>query len=105
MNSIAAEPLHLGLAIVATLGCALVAGVFFAFSTFAMKALARLPPHEGMPRAGGPTMLPAGRRGTMCERLRRLAPPHFSAPADCRDVNQAFDSEDERQGSAAHRWR
>jgi len=30
------------------LGCGLDAGVFFAFSSFVMKALARLPPAEGM---------------------------------------------------------
>jgi uncharacterized membrane protein len=30
------------------LGCGLVGGVFFAFSTFVMKALSRLPPHEGI---------------------------------------------------------
>jgi uncharacterized membrane protein len=28
------------------LGCGLTAGVFFAFSAFVMKALARLPPHS-----------------------------------------------------------
>ena len=32
----------------AGLGCALMAGVFFAFSTFVMKALARLPHGEGI---------------------------------------------------------
>ncbi|HKA89100.1 MAG TPA: anthrone oxygenase family protein [Haliangiales bacterium] len=30
------------------LGCGLIAGTFFAFSTFVMKALARLPPAEGI---------------------------------------------------------
>jgi uncharacterized membrane protein len=30
------------------LGCGLIAGVFFAFSTFVMKALARLPPANGI---------------------------------------------------------
>jgi uncharacterized membrane protein len=30
------------------LGCGLVAGVFFAFSTFVMKALGRLPPAQGL---------------------------------------------------------
>lgn len=30
------------------LGCGLVAGVFFAFSTFVMPALARLQPHQGI---------------------------------------------------------
>jgi uncharacterized membrane protein len=34
--------------LVTALGCALVAGVFFAFSTFIMRALARLPPAQGM---------------------------------------------------------
>ena len=34
--------------LVATVGCALVAGVFFAFSTFIMRALARLPSADGM---------------------------------------------------------
>lgn len=32
----------------AALGGGLIAGVFFAFSSFVMKALARLPPHEGI---------------------------------------------------------
>jgi len=36
------------LTLVAALGCALVAGVFFAFSAFVMKALARLPPAHGV---------------------------------------------------------
>ena len=36
------------LTLFAALGCGLVAGVFFAFSTFVMKALARLPPGEGI---------------------------------------------------------
>jgi uncharacterized membrane protein len=34
--------------IVASLGCGLMAGVFFAFSSFVMPALARLPPPKGM---------------------------------------------------------
>jgi uncharacterized membrane protein len=38
----------LALDVVATIGAALIAGVFFAFSTFVMKALARLPAHEGI---------------------------------------------------------
>jgi uncharacterized membrane protein len=33
---------------VSALGCGLVAGVFFAFSTFVMKALTRLPPAQGI---------------------------------------------------------
>ena len=36
------------LTLFAALGCGLIAGVFFAFSAFVMKALARLPPGEGM---------------------------------------------------------
>ncbi|HEY5792377.1 MAG TPA: anthrone oxygenase family protein [Chthoniobacterales bacterium] len=36
------------LAFATALGCGLIAGVFFAFSTFVMKALARLPAHEGI---------------------------------------------------------
>ena len=36
------------LTLVTTLGCGTIAGVFFAFSTFVMKALARLPPEEGI---------------------------------------------------------
>ena len=32
----------------AVLGCGLIAGVFFAFSTFVMNALARLPPAQGI---------------------------------------------------------
>lgn len=34
--------------LVATLGSGLMAGGFFAFSTFVMRALRRLPPHEGI---------------------------------------------------------
>ena len=36
------------LSFVATLGCGLIAGVFYAFSTFVMRALCRVPPAEGM---------------------------------------------------------
>lgn len=36
------------LKLVAALGCGLVAGVFFAFSTFVMKALAQQPPAQGI---------------------------------------------------------
>ncbi len=36
------------LTLLATLGCGLMAGVFFAFSVFIMKALSRLPPNEGI---------------------------------------------------------
>ena len=38
----------LNLKLVAALGCGLVAGVFFAFSTFVMPALARLQPSQGI---------------------------------------------------------
>jgi uncharacterized membrane protein len=36
------------LTLCSALGCGLIAGVFFAFSTFVMKALARLPPANGI---------------------------------------------------------
>ncbi|MDH3689664.1 MAG: DUF1772 domain-containing protein [Gammaproteobacteria bacterium] len=36
------------LTLVAALGCGIVAGVFFAFSTFVMKALGRVPPEAGI---------------------------------------------------------
>jgi uncharacterized membrane protein len=36
------------LTLVTALGCGTIAGVFFAFSTFVMKALARLPANEGI---------------------------------------------------------
>ena len=36
------------LKLVSALGCGLIAGVFFAFSSFVMKAFARLPPGEGL---------------------------------------------------------
>src|SRR5262245_22946607 len=36
------------LTFVAALGCGLVAGIFFAFSNFVMKALARVPPAQGI---------------------------------------------------------
>jgi uncharacterized membrane protein len=36
------------LALVSALGCGLIAGVFFAFSVFVMKALALLPPAQGI---------------------------------------------------------
>jgi len=36
------------LTITAALGCGLVGGIFFAFSTFVMKALDRLPPAQGI---------------------------------------------------------
>jgi uncharacterized membrane protein len=34
--------------LIATLGCGLMGGVFFAFSSFVMKAFVRLPPKEGI---------------------------------------------------------
>lgn len=36
------------LTLATALGCGLIAGVFFAFSSFVMKALARLPPAQGI---------------------------------------------------------
>ena len=39
------------LTLVAALGCGLMAGVFFAFLAFVMKALARLPAAEGIAAA------------------------------------------------------
>jgi uncharacterized membrane protein len=42
------EGLLYPLTLVTALGCALIAGVFFAFSSFVMKALARLPPADGV---------------------------------------------------------
>lgn len=38
----------LALTLVAALGCGLIAGVFFAFSAFVMRAFARLPAADGM---------------------------------------------------------
>ena len=42
------DQLLFALTLVAALGCGLIAGIFFAFSTFVMKALARLPSNEGI---------------------------------------------------------
>jgi uncharacterized membrane protein len=42
------DQLHFVLTLLAALGCGLMAGVFFAFSTFVMKALARLAPASGI---------------------------------------------------------
>ncbi|MGH9147574.1 MAG: DUF1772 domain-containing protein, partial [Vicinamibacterales bacterium] len=36
------------LTLVGAVGCGLMAGVFFAFSTFVMKALSRIPPAQGI---------------------------------------------------------
>ena len=44
----AVHNLRFSLTFVAALGCGLVAGVFFAFSTFVMPALARLQPSQGI---------------------------------------------------------
>jgi uncharacterized membrane protein len=41
------NPIHL-LTFIAALGSGLVAGIFFAFSNFVMKALARVPPAQGV---------------------------------------------------------
>jgi uncharacterized membrane protein len=38
----------LALKLISVIGCALMAGVFFAFSTFVMNALSRLPPEQGI---------------------------------------------------------
>lgn len=43
-----ANQLLFALKLFAALGCGLVAGIFFAFSTFVMSALARLQPKEGI---------------------------------------------------------
>lgn len=45
---ITTDQLLVALTLFAALGCGLVAGVFFAFSAFVMKALARLPAGEGI---------------------------------------------------------
>jgi uncharacterized membrane protein len=42
------DQLILALTLLSALGCGLVAGAFFAFSSFVMKALARLPPAQGL---------------------------------------------------------
>jgi uncharacterized membrane protein len=42
------DQLLFALTLLAALGCGLIAGVFFAFSAFIMKALARLPAAEGI---------------------------------------------------------
>lgn len=43
-----ADPLLFALKLFSVLGCGLIAGVFFAFSTFVMNALARRPPAQGI---------------------------------------------------------
>ena len=45
---ISTNGLTYALTLVTALGCGTIAGVFFAFSSFVMKALARLPPEEGI---------------------------------------------------------
>lgn len=42
------DRLLFALTLLSALGCGLVAGTFFAFSTFVIKALARLPPSQGI---------------------------------------------------------
>lgn len=42
------DGLLFALKLASALGCGLIAGVFFAFSSFVMRAFARLPPAEGM---------------------------------------------------------
>jgi uncharacterized membrane protein len=44
----ALDQLLFALTLLCLLGCGLIAGAFFAFSTFVMKALARLPPAQGI---------------------------------------------------------
>jgi uncharacterized membrane protein len=46
--AVVVDQLQWALTLVAALGCAVIGGVFFAFSTFVMKALARLPAREGI---------------------------------------------------------
>jgi uncharacterized membrane protein len=43
-----ADPLLFALKLFAALGCGLIAGVFFAFSSFVMSALARIQPAQGI---------------------------------------------------------
>jgi uncharacterized membrane protein len=45
---ISTSGLTYALTLVTALGCGTIAGVFFAFSTFVLKALARLPPEDGI---------------------------------------------------------
>jgi uncharacterized membrane protein len=45
---ISVSGLNYALTLVTALGCGTIAGVFFAFSTFVMKALARLSPEQGI---------------------------------------------------------
>ena len=40
--------LNYSVTLITALGCGAIAGVFFAFSSFVMKALARLPPNDGI---------------------------------------------------------
>src|SRR5262245_13089111 len=42
------DDLRFVLTVLAALGCGLISGVFFAFSSFVMKALARIPPPQGI---------------------------------------------------------
>jgi uncharacterized membrane protein len=42
------EQLRFALTLLSALGCGLIAGVFFAFSAFVMKALSRIPPAQGI---------------------------------------------------------
>lgn len=42
------DQLLVAVTLIATLGCGLVAGIFFAFSAFVMKALSRLSPGDGV---------------------------------------------------------
>jgi hypothetical protein len=62
------------LTLVSALGCGLMAGDFFAFSTFLMKALARLPTAQGI--AAMQSINRQARRGTTCAGL----PPSSRRP-------------------------
>jgi uncharacterized membrane protein len=48
MNQMTIERVQFAVTVVTALGCALMAGLFFAFSVSVMRALARRPPAEGM---------------------------------------------------------
>ena len=43
------------LTLVTALGCGLVGGIFFAFSSFVMRALTRLPPAQGIAATCSPS--------------------------------------------------
>jgi hypothetical protein len=59
------------LTVVTALGCGLNAGVFFAFSSFVMKALARLQPAQGIAAMQSINLVAV----TRCSWRRSLGPP------------------------------